>query len=235
MSRVLEAARRAFYNLDGPWVRRGVFEALGSQRYSRPGLYDLDTRLEAVLPDGPGVFVEAGAHDGFTQSNTYYLERFRGCSGVLVEAVPELCAKAARRRRRSHVVQAALVSPEREGEDVLVHFGDLMSTVGDPTHAEGGLRNAGRRAYDVTAPGRTLSSILSEYGIGEPDLLVLDVEGHELDALRGLDLDRHAPRLMLIEMLDRDSQRPAFDALLDGRYEVVDAPSPDDVLYRRLG
>ena len=37
-----------------------------------------------------GVFVEAGANDGYAQSNTYYFERMRGWSGVLIEPVPEL-------------------------------------------------------------------------------------------------------------------------------------------------
>src|SRR3954469_21340764 len=115
LGRALTAARRAFYNLDGPWLRCRLFEALGSRRYSWPALNDLDRSLQRLLPDRPGTFMEAGAHDGYTQSNTYYLERFRGWHGVLVEAVPELHAKAARRRRRSRVVQAALVGPEREG------------------------------------------------------------------------------------------------------------------------
>jgi FkbM family methyltransferase len=233
VSSLIVRARRAFYNLNGPWLRRGLFEALGSKRFSRPALHGMDARLEELLPQDGGTFVEAGAHDGFTQSNTYYLERFRGWRGVLVEAVPELHAKASRRRRRSVVVQAALVAPEREGDQVVMHFGDLMSTSGDPCHAQGGLRNAGRRAYEVRAPGRTLDSILAEAGIDRPDLLVLDVEGNELDALRGLDLDRHGPGLMVIEMLDMPSQRPAFDALLADRYEFVEALSADDALYRR--
>ena len=93
------SAKRAFYNADGPWRRRGVFEALGSRRYSQPALHGMDARLEALLDRDGGVFLEAGAHDGYTQSNTYYLERFRGWTGVLVEAVPELHAKAARRAR----------------------------------------------------------------------------------------------------------------------------------------
>jgi FkbM family methyltransferase len=230
--RLLTPARRAFYNAGGPWIRRGVFEALGSRRYSRPARYGMDRRLEQLLPEGPGAFVEAGAHDGFTESNTYYLERFRGWRGLLVEAAPELHAKAARRRPRSRVVQAALVGPERDGEDVKLHFGDLTSTVGDPGHARRGLDSAGRRGYSVEVPGRTLSSILDETGLGAPDLLVLDIEGAELDALRGLDLERHAPRLMVIEMLDMEAQRPAFDELLGDRYEFVAAVSPEDALYR---
>jgi hypothetical protein len=48
-----------------------------------------------------------------------------------------------------------------------------------------------------------------------------------------VDLDRHAPRYVLVEMLDHDRQRGAFDALLAPRYEAVERASPYDVLYRR--
>jgi FkbM family methyltransferase len=233
MNGLLRAARRAFYNADGPWLRRGLFEAVGSRRYSRPALHGMDRRLEELLPPGPGVFVEAGAHDGYTQSNTYYLERFLGWRGLLVEAVPELCEKARRRRPGSIVRQAALVAPEQEGTDLVVHFGDLSSTLGSSEHARGGLDNAGRRAYEVTVPGRTLSGLLDETELGRPDLLVLDVEGHELDALRGLDLDRHAPELLVVEMLDLPRQRPAFDELLAARYAFQGSLSEWDALYRR--
>jgi FkbM family methyltransferase len=231
----MRAARRAFYNADGPWLRRGLFETVGSRRYSRPALHGMDRRLEQLVGERPGVFVEAGAHDGYTQSNTYYLERYLGWRGLLVEAVPELWAKARKRRPRSTVVQAALVAPEQEAAEVVIHFGDLASTIGDPEHARGGLDNAGRTGYEVRVPGRTLSALLDETGLGAPDLLVLDVEGHELDALRGLEMDRHAPALLLVEMLDMRRQRPQFDAFLASRYDFAEALSDWDALYRRRG
>jgi FkbM family methyltransferase len=231
---VLTSARRAFYNADGPWRRNRLFERLGSTRYARPALHGMDERLEALLPSTPGTFMEAGAHDGYTQSNTYFLERHRGWSGVLVEPIPELHRKAARRRPRSQVVSAALVPPEQAGGTVEIQFGDLMSKVGDDgSHASGGLANAGRAGYSVDVPARTISDVLDDAGVDALDLLVLDIEGHELAALRGLDLDRHPVGLLCIEMLDLPTQRPAFDALLADRYEFVDTLSPDDAVYRR--
>jgi FkbM family methyltransferase len=234
LERLLTPARRAFYKAGGPWQRARLFEALGSRRYSRPALFDMDTRLEALLPKRGGVYLEAGAHDGYTQSNSYYLERHRGWSGVLVEAVPELYERARRRRPRSRVFNCALVGPDHAGEVVEVEFGDLMSVVGSPGHAAQGLEVAGRAPYRVSVPARTLSSVLDEAGVSHFDLLVLDIEGGELEALRGLDFERHSPDHMLIEMLELERMRGAFDELLHGRYESVDALSPYDVLYRRI-
>src|SRR6266516_1818539 len=78
-------ARR--YRLEGS--RRALFERFGSARYSRVAIHGLDRMLERHLPRRPGTFVEAGAYDGVFQSNTYYLERFWGWSGVLIEPLPE--------------------------------------------------------------------------------------------------------------------------------------------------
>ncbi len=67
----------------------------------------MDRKLQAYLPDG-GFFIEAGAYDGFRQSTTYYLEKFRGWRGLLVEPIPEL-ARAASKERSVPVINAALV------------------------------------------------------------------------------------------------------------------------------
>jgi FkbM family methyltransferase len=234
ISAAITAARRRFYNASGPWYRARLFEKLGSQRYSHPALFGIDRRLAELLPWDGGTFVEAGAHDGYTQSNTYYLERCRGWTGVLVEPVPELRARCERRRRHSTVVGCALVAPEQAGRTVEVQFGDLMSTVdGDGTHAAGGLAVAGRHAYSVSVPGRTLTSVLDDAGLTAIDLIVLDVEGREPDVLAGLDLARHAPRYLLVEMLERERQQPSIDAALAGRFEFAEALSEYDMLYRR--
>ena len=232
-ARALEAARRRFYNAGGPWYRARMFEAVGSRRYSRPALYRMDTQLVQILPREGGTFFEAGAHDGYTQSNTYYLERFRGWSGILVEPIPELNRRCTRRRPRSRVVQAALVGPGFADPEVTLHFGDLMSVVGDAGHAAGGLAVVGRPAYEVSVPAKTLTTILDEAGAPPIDLMVLDLEGHELEVLGGLDLDRLAPSHLLLEALEPQQQKPAFDQALRSRFDFLAELSPYDLLYRR--
>jgi hypothetical protein len=60
------------------YMLRPLYEAAGNPRFSRPALYDLDVKLAQYLNFRGGIFVELGANDGFTQSNTYYLEKFLG-------------------------------------------------------------------------------------------------------------------------------------------------------------
>lgn len=224
-------------------ARRSFCEALGVARYSRPALHALDRQLERRLDFDDGYFVEAGANDGFTQSNTYYLERFRGWRGLLIEPIPELCARCRRERRRSTVVQAALVSPDFARTEVEMQYAGLMSVAEDAfgddevrrRHVAAGARQAGvRGTYTVRAPARTLSAILAAEGGGrEVDLLSLDVEGAELAALAGLDLARHAPRFICVEARDPG----LVSVLLAPRYDpgevLWDNGGYQDLLFQR--
>jgi FkbM family methyltransferase len=193
--------------------------------------------LERYLPERGGYFVEAGGYDGFVQSNTYYLERFKNWRGVLIEPIPELFRRCARERRRSAVFNCVLVPSNYPEETATMRYGDLFSLVsgaqGSPEADEIHARTGAQESYTVAIPARTLSSVLDEAAAPEIDLLSLDVEGYEPEVLEGLDLDRHAPRYMLIEMLDPDRTRSRIEELLGPRYEVMEEPSPHDVLYRR--
>jgi FkbM family methyltransferase len=214
--------------------RRRMFEAAGSARYSRPALHDLDRRLEPYLADS-GTFVEAGAGDGYRLSNTYFLERWRDWSGVLVEPIPELAEACRRERPRSQVFSCALVSPEDAGETVELHYADLMSGIAGSTRAGEPVEATSLTWYPparVSAPTRTLSEVLGEAGVQEVDFLSLDVEGYEANVLRGLDFTRHTPRLMLIELADFERQRRLVEAEFGAPYELVGALSPIDALYR---
>jgi len=222
--------------------RRTACEALGSARYSRPSLHEIDRKLERHLNFDGGFFVEAGANDGYTVSNTYYFEKLRGWSGVLVEPVPALAAEC-RRNRRGRVFEAALVAAAGPGDTVELHFAGLMSTVagalGDEAvtagHVAHGLAAQGLAgSYRLRVPARTLTAMLDEAGVTrEIDLLSLDIEGGEPAALRGLDFHRHAPRFICVEA----RARAEIDALLTGRYAVAEvlaeSAAYQDVLYQR--
>lgn len=198
---------------------------------------DLDQKLEAYLDFDCGVFVEAGANDGIRQSNTLYFEANRSWRGVLVEALPDEYQQCRRNRPKAQVVWCALGAPEQVPGNATLRVAGLMSTV------RGAMRSAeeedahialGREVQnlpnvqDVTAPYATLSQIIDRCGISRVDLLSLDVEGYEAQALTGLDLSRHLPRFILVETRYRE----AVDAVLLSHYDAIADLSHHDVLYR---
>lgn len=217
--------------------RRTLFELAGNPKYSRPALNGLDAKLGRYLAKRNGFFIEAGANDGFTQSNTYYLERFLGWQGILVEGIPELFEKARRRRPCSRVFNCALGPVEQEGNEVEMVYGNLMSLVkgamgndeADSQHISYAKQHdSASGSYNIKVPVRTLTSILDECEVSRIDFLSLDVEGFEGPVLRGIDFKRHRPEFICIEA----RKRAEVEAILCPFYDTVEQLTDLDVLYR---
>lgn len=148
---------------------------------------------QAGLTTG-GIYIEVGANDPKQFSQTWHLEQ-RGWTGLLVEPIPELCDELRAQRPASTVVQAACASPSQVGT---AQF-HIAKAHGQSTLAPGEA-NVGvpfDRVVDVVV--RTLDQIIDEAKLPRLDFISIDVEGVQLDVLRGFDLARHHPTLLLME------------------------------------
>lgn len=220
----------------------GVFTKL-SRSFSARGrrrsfaLNDLDVKLEPYLDFDGGFFVEAGANDGLSQSNTLYFEKYRKWRGLLVEPVPELARRCRKNRRKCIVENYALAPFGGEEDTIEMTFCHLMSVVSgamrtreeEAKHIQTGCEVQKIDSYKLTVPTQTLTALLDKHSVQQIDLLSLDVEGYELPALQGIDFDRHRPRYMLIEARYRDE----IDNYVSAWYDPIAELSHHDVLYRR--
>ncbi len=198
-------------------------------------LNDLDRKLEKYLDKRDGFFVELGANDGQTQSNTLYFELKKGWRGVLIEPIPHRFVECLRLRgERSAVFCAACVPLDYAEPWVPMRYADLMTTSDTLTtlrdQGEHMTKAAGHfdsaESYEFAARARTITAILDEaQAPAEIDLLSLDVEGAELSVLQGLDTQKYSFRCMLIETADI----AAVEAALPG-YHVIDTFSAHDYL-----
>jgi FkbM family methyltransferase len=207
-------------------ARRKLFEALGSDAYSRPAYGEIDRKLDHYFKERGverGFFVEAGAVDGVFESNTYFLERWRGWDGLLVEPVPEMYRRL-KVNRRARAVNCALVSSAAPESTIRITPAHAVSTI---VGADAG------QAAAITVPARTLGSILDEMGNPCVDLLSLDVEGFELHVLNGLDFNRHRVDTIVIEYLTAEARRE-IDAFLSTHFAFRQALTDRDFLYERI-
>jgi FkbM family methyltransferase len=209
--------------------RARMFERLGSDRYSWPALNRLDRQVMDHLPNRPGTFLEIGANDGYRQSNTWYLERHRGWTGVLIEPLPALYRTCRRARRRSTVFNYACVGPDGPPTVELVDRNLQAVALGMQNSDEEVARLGGSPRTLVSAPTATLSELLDRAGVKNLDFASIDVEGAELEVLTGLDLERHCPSWLLVETKHRDEIAEAV-----APYMVLErALSHHDYLFRR--
>ena len=140
-----------------------------------------------------GFFVEVGANEPRARSQTWHLER-AGWSGILIEPQPDL-AEQLRQARRARVFAVACSSPENAGRTMPLHVAGPLSSLD-----RGGMAAGASPGRVIDVPIRTLDEILIEaQAPSSIDFLSIDVEGHELDVLRGFDLARWKPRLILLE------------------------------------
>ena len=72
------------------------------------GLNGLDSLIEHFVNYDNGFFVELGANDGLTQSNTAYFEKSRGWKGVLIEPSPNKFLECIKNRSEKTITRARL-------------------------------------------------------------------------------------------------------------------------------
>ncbi len=203
------------------------------------GLNELDRKLENYLPERNGYFVELGANDGLAQSNTKYFEEIKGYKGVLVEAALNNFLACRRNRSGDTAIYCnACVSFDFPDRFVPIWYSSLMSApqiegsdVVDPiAHA-----NKGKRFLDECdaivefgARASTLQSLLDDAGAPPRiDLLSLDVEGAELEVLKGLDLSARRFTYICVEARNIDR---IMDFLGPAGYEMVEQLTFHDYL-----
>ena len=143
-----------------------------------------------------GNFVDIGAHDGVTYSNSFLFERLRGWRGVCVEPNPAVFAQLAANRQCTTlnccVSDIAGTVPFLK----ISGYAEMLSGIVekyDPEHrqrVERELKEFGGTSEVIPIPARTLNDIAAECGFAEVTYLSIDTEGSELTILQSIDFKR---------------------------------------------
>jgi len=141
-----------------------------------------------------GYFVDVGAFHSSDGSQTWLLEKM-GWKSVLVEPQPENAEELRQNRPSSRVYQAAVSCPENEGESAF--FVDSVFS----TLLPGARSHTKPYARQITVSVTTLDRNLEKEGRPRIDFLNIDVEGTELDCLKGFSIERYRPKLIFVEDL----------------------------------
>ena len=188
------------------WLSKFLYKR-GSLEH--PGL---NQKLLEAIDTSPSYYVEIGANDGVAQSNTLALEIFHGWTGLLIEPSTDTFQRLKRNRsqRRNYLLKSACVSSAFPQSTVDLIYSNLMSValgldsdVSDPhAHAESGAKflSSEDPIRVESVPATTMTRALEMAGapirIG---LLSLDVEGAELEVLKGIDFEKYQFDWMVIE------------------------------------
>ena len=174
------------------------------------GLNKIDQFLEELLPQKNGFFVELGANDGVSQSNTLFLEKYKNFKGVLIEPYPINYEKCKiNRSKKNFYFLGACVGFNYSKKTIELLYSNLMTIAieGDSTisnrvaHAELGVKFLNDEAvFKFSAKAVTLTQVLNIANAPKLiDFMSLDVEGAEIEVLYGIDFTRYCFRLILLE------------------------------------
>lgn len=141
-----------------------------------------------------GVFLDVGANHYQLRSNTYYLEKALGWSGIAVDALQEFAADYKLHRPQTRYVAMFASDVSHAKVQFFVPENDVVASASREFTARYG--EAGK-AREV--PTTTLNDVLEQAGITKVDYLSMDIELAEPKALAGFDIDRFKPDLVSIE------------------------------------
>lgn len=152
-----------------------------------------------------GTFVEFGAFDGETFSNTSGLADI-GWTGVYLEPVPSLKEKCAIRHQNNVNITVLPYAVGSESGISHIHDAGQLSTMSDTVltiynNTDWSKVHVQNKTHEVQV--KTLDDILNDQHIKTNfELLVIDVEGYEWEALKNFPIDYWRPTMVIIEIED---------------------------------
>lgn len=179
-----------------------------------------------------GYFVEFGATDGLSLSNTYLLEKDFEWTGLLAEPNPEFF-EILKKNRRAVVTGACIAAST--GEEVEFVFADEFGGIAD--FCDDGAHRERRDAYRKTGAVARLKTIsLNDFlkahdAPHDIDYISVDTEGSEFDILNAFPFERWNVRCWTVEHNFTPNRQRIYDLMRAHGYQRTEAQW-DDWYYR---
>lgn len=157
-----------------------------------------------------GYFVEVGAYDGESFSNTSGLAD-SGWNGLYIEPIKEIADICAKRHSRNKVSVAnvAIGSEEKTAD---IYFGHTLTTLKKEQvdiYEQIDWAKGHHKGQTFKVKQMPLEKVLQKYEVPKSfDLLVVDVEGLELEVFNSFNLALWKPKVLIVEIED---QHPSFE------------------------
>jgi FkbM family methyltransferase len=168
-----------------------------------------------------GFFVDVGAHNGITFSNTYCLEKYLDWNGLCIEVNDDIFETLQNNRDCLCVnecvyevsgieleLEIPLANEIPEGNDMLTRIKCINTHNFDTWH------NQFIKTKNIKKITKTLTDIFEKYNVPQViDYLSIDIEGAELIALKGLDFNKYIISFLTLEWQGGESKKPYLNSI----------------------
>ncbi len=173
-------------------------------------------RLRAPKP----TFIDIGAFHPVRDSNTFLLYE-RGMRGVVVEPNPTMAALLREVRPKDVTLEVGMAADDADSADYYVIGDEPALNTFSKERAEG----CGHRITAVIKRRLVgVNQILAAHFPVRPTVLSIDIEGLDVEVLRGLDFGRFGPDVLCVEtdhlLYDATEHAPLFELLRDRGYAL---------------
>jgi FkbM family methyltransferase len=179
-----------------------------------------DALLSFFLPESTGSYLDVGAGDPISGSNTYSLY-LKGWRGILIEPLREKVVKLKKKRRGDIVFENAISSREEVLEFYEYAQYEFSTTEKDNYEILSERGIFPKETYNVQ--GISINSLNLTVQPHEPFLFSLDCEGKDIDIIQGINFEKFLPRVICCEVWPADSKgRESLVSFLDTKgYRLV--------------
>ena len=182
--------------------------------------------IENIIKYKPnGVFLEIGGYDGITGSNTYFLEKYLGWNGIIVECNPTLVEKC-KNARSCYICDKALYEVDNIEITFTIPVGDEI--IGGKEQL-GGIKSllkpesvkvfqrCYKKSKDIKVKTININTLLESRKIYNIDYVSLDVEGGELSILQSWDFNKYKVNFLTVEHGNISHYQKSINTLLTSK------------------
>ena len=186
-----------------------------------------------------GFFIDIGAHDGVSFSNSYFFERTRKWTGVCFEPIHDLYLELVKNR------ECRCINGAISNRTELVKFTrgtgyiEMLSGISkfrDDKHiarTEKDIAKFGGNLVEIEVQAYSLNEFLQDNNILEIDFLSLDIEGGEYEVLKSIDMSKVSIKSIAVELNFIETKDKIEKLLNDNDFFLAILTGADGIFLHR--
>lgn len=183
-----------------------------------------------------GTFVDIGAHDGKTISNSLFFEEL-GWEGICIEPLPHIFEQL-QKNRKCICENYAISDTESKADFLLIHgYAEMLSGLLSEYNqmhlgrVDGEIHHYGGSKQVISVNTLRLQTLLDRYNINCVDFLSIDTEGSELKILNSIDYSKTRIDYIVVENNYNDNM--IRDFMTSKNFELFKKIEIDDIYINK--
>ncbi|KAJ3227744.1 hypothetical protein HK099_000417 [Clydaea vesicula] len=182
----------------------------------------------------PGIYIEFGARDGISESNTYFYEKVLGWKGLMVEVMEAEYKQLVKNRPNTLTINGAICPKPGFIQFSVSQIGGWHGIADSIPEAR-----KDKEAKLITVPCYILNDVIEKAGFKRIDWMSVDTEGSEYDVLAAFDFGKVIIDYIQVECLtfEKVKMEKIINLMESRGYELfnsfVVADDTRDLMFRR--